>query len=77
LIKRANEVLAQLEAGEAAKQPTKAIVNKSAASGFDNLFTNPLIEKLANIDVMSLTPVEALNILYKLQQEAKTGVGNS
>lgn len=77
LIKRANEVLAQLEAGEAAKMPAISLENKSTAGGFDNLFTNPLIEKLASIDVMSLTPVEALNVLYKLQQEAKTGVGNS
>ena len=36
-----------------------------------SLFDSALQQRLANMDVMSMTPIEAMNTLYKLQEEAK------
>ena len=36
-----------------------------------SLFGSALQQRLANMDVMSMTPIEAMNTLYKLQEEAK------
>ena len=38
-----------------------------------NLFTNSVLEDLLAVDIMSLTPIEALNVLFKLQEEARKG----
>ena len=40
-----------------------------------SLFTSALQSELLQLDVMSMTPIEALNALYKLQQEAKKESG--
>ncbi|MBE6080068.1 MAG: DNA mismatch repair protein MutS [Veillonella sp.] len=40
-----------------------------------NLFTTSVLDDLLAVDVMSLTPIEALNVLYKLQEEARKGGG--
>jgi len=37
----------------------------------ESLFTQSLCQSLISMDVMTLTPLEALNALYKLQEEAK------
>ncbi len=41
----------------------------------NSLFVNTVLDELLAIDVMSLTPIEALNTLYKLQEEARKGGG--
>ena len=43
--------------------------------GMDSLFMSALQTELLQLDVMSMTPIEALNTLYKLQQEAKKESG--
>lgn len=40
-----------------------------------NLFTTSVLDDLLAVDVMSLTPIEALNVLYKLQEDARKGGG--
>ena len=40
-----------------------------------SLFTSALQSELLQLDVMSMTPIEALNELYKLQEEAKKESG--
>ncbi len=40
-----------------------------------SLFTSAITEQLLNMDVMSMTPIEALNALYKLQDEARKESG--
>ena len=40
-----------------------------------NLFTHSVVDSLLDIDVMSMTPIEALNALYQLQEEARKGGG--
>jgi DNA mismatch repair protein MutS len=43
--------------------------------GMGSLFMSALQSELLQLDVMSMTPIEALNALYKLQQEAKKESG--
>ncbi len=66
VIQRANEILAQLEAsaGKAVK------INPSAPMQMA-LFpeTNPLVEELKELDVNSLSPIEALNKIYEWQKK--------
>ena len=66
VIQRANEILAQLEAssGKAVK------INPMAAQQMA-LFpkTNPLLDELKELDVNSLSPIEALNKIYEWQRK--------
>jgi DNA mismatch repair protein MutS len=66
VIQRANEILAQLEAssGKAVK------INPMAAQQMA-LFpsTNPLVDELKDLDVNSLSPIEALNKIYEWQRK--------
>jgi DNA mismatch repair protein MutS len=66
VIQRANEILAQLEAsaGKAVK------INPMAAQQMA-LFpaTNPLVDELKELDVNSLSPIEALNKIYEWQKK--------
>jgi DNA mismatch repair ATPase MutS len=34
---------------------------------------HPVVEELLGLNVMALTPIDALNLLYKLQAKAKEG----
>jgi DNA mismatch repair protein MutS len=65
VIQRANEILAQLEAsaGKAVK------INPSAPMQMA-LFpeTNPLVDEMKELDVNSLSPIEALNKIYEWQK---------
>jgi DNA mismatch repair protein MutS len=69
VIQRANEILAQLEAsaGKAVK------INPRAAQQMA-LFpaTNPLLDELKELDVNSLSPIEALNKIYEWQRKFVT-----
>ena len=74
VISRAEEILQEYdgfdknahcaEQANANTQPEKKNVQAS-------LFTQSLCQSLISMDVMTLTPLEALNALYKLQEEAK------
>lgn len=77
LLKRADEILKGLEIkgekeqnGENTAPPPEAAPK---APREDNLFTSPIIDELAHMDVMSKTPIEALEILFRLSKEAKEG----
>lgn len=72
IIKRATEVLRELESGEGAIETAasresccenEAVMLKQ--SGY------AVLQKLKHLDVFSMTPLEALNQLYLLQQELK------
>ncbi|MBE7052823.1 MAG: DNA mismatch repair protein MutS [Ruminococcaceae bacterium] len=64
VIKRAKEVLKSIEKGE-----TKEIKNISV-NKFDGdmMQDNEIITTLKNIDISTLTPIEAMNEIYKLQK---------
>ena len=74
---RANQILARIEANN---------VNQSSIGqnilGTDedrtpkqvNLFESPamdLVEELKNLDVMAMTPIDAMNALFVLQEKAR------
>lgn len=73
LLKRADDILQSLEEKDGVK-PAAAPVRQGQDSpmGMD-LFTSPIIDELANMGVMSKTPIEAMEILFRLSKEAKEG----
>lgn len=73
LLKRADDILQSLEEKDGVK-PAAAPVRQGQDSpmGMD-LFTSPIIDELANMDVMSKTPIEVMEILFRLSKEAKEG----
>lgn len=62
------------ETGAAAGRETRpAAVAEDA--GMASLFGNSLSDALLQLDVMTMTPLEAMNELYRLQQQAKKEAG--
>lgn len=79
---RAEKILASLEengletvAEVARVQQEKAQPAQEQENGMGSLFGNTLTEDLLKLDVMTMTPLEAMNELYKLQQQAKKEAG--
>jgi len=67
VINRANDLLHQFE-----KEDEKPIFfSKQPSSGQPTLFSesNPLLDKLDELDIESISPIEALNTIYKWKQE--------
>lgn len=72
VIERAHEILSQLESGELISLPRsekrkKAPVQETAQRPFGTQKDDALRERLARVDVNTLTPIEALNILFELK----------
>ncbi|MEG2371712.1 MAG: DNA mismatch repair protein MutS [Hydrogenoanaerobacterium sp.] len=74
IIKRAHEILLSLEAGNPITSEARRIselpLNKNDDYGQTSLLPlteNPVITKLSNIDVDTLTPIEAISMLYDLK----------
>ena len=79
VMQRAEKILTELESNDNKKASTT--VTKAAANSSEmqspNLFSSQLAEQIAKIDVNTLTPIEALNVLYKLQSQAKKEIGSN
>lgn len=81
VLQRAETVLGELEQGggectvpmDKAKTVKENAKNSSPELG--NLFSNSVVDQLLALDVMSMTPIEALNVIYTLQEEARKGGG--
>lgn len=79
VIHRAQEVLSDLE-GDNSKlsglQPAKGEKNKVSLSSQIPLFGQKpqILVELESLDINSMTPLEALNKLYEIQQRAKEGL---
>ncbi|KRQ87026.1 DNA mismatch repair protein MutS [Caloramator mitchellensis] len=80
VIDKAKEILEKLEESDISKKlktKTKPAVVKEAAATLSNeinLFNykeNELIEEIKSIDVLNITPIEAINKLYSLVNKAK------
>lgn len=69
LLNRADEILEGLEV-DGIKETATPVTRKETS--FD-LFSSPIIDELADLDVMSKTPIEAMEILFRLSKEAKDG----
>lgn len=70
LLKRADEILEGLEVEGIKEEPADPVIRRETAL---NLFSSPIIDELADLDVMSKTPIEAMEILFRLSKEAKEG----
>ena len=81
VVKRADELLAQYTAQGTTGQPAAPVPQKPEAPKEEDLqpslFGDVIGDTLRNLDVMTMTPLEALNTLYKLQEEAKREGGRS
>jgi DNA mismatch repair protein MutS len=73
VVDRAQELLTQIETESACPSTTVAKVKETDSTL--SLFRSTLSEELAVIDVMTLTPLEALNLLHKFNLQAKQEAG--
>ncbi|MBX5450591.1 MAG: DNA mismatch repair protein MutS [Thermogemmatispora sp.] len=75
VIHRAQEILAELERKGEAQARRKAMKDMTMPLGWQmTLFaaeSHPILEELKNLDIESLTPIEAISKLYELQQRAR------
>ncbi len=68
VVNRAQEILKELENGDARIEQTSSPIQLRLFSADD-----ALRQEIAALDVMSLSPIEALNKLFELQKKTKTG----
>lgn len=81
VLDRAKEILSQLEDADISKKEHKIRKNKMPIEGqldissfiTESKTRDEVIEKIKNVDVSTLTPLDALNLMYSLQQKLKTG----
>ena len=76
VLDRANEILQEYDRCESGIRPTvqpQKAVEEPQMMG--SLFSSGLADQILAIDVMSMTPIEAMNALYKLQEEARKESG--
>lgn len=74
---RAEKILEALENEAPEKDKPKKKAEKQKMETMASLFASAVNERLLALDVMSMTPIEALNSLYALQQQAKQEVGQA
>lgn len=81
VIERAKEILNKLEEADISKKEIRERKAKKPLDGQIDIFSyssfskkyDELIDEIRKIDVTTLTPIEALNVLYNLQQKALKG----
>ncbi len=67
IITRAKEILADLESSDSAKVEVVKEENNDMQLSFMNTVQSPVIDKLKSADINTLTPIEAMNLLYELK----------
>ena len=80
IIKRAKEILKNLETEEIKRvqkklkiTPIEGQMNLFAINNNENKLGDEIVDRLKNIDVGMITPIDALNLVYKLQQRVNEG----
>ena len=68
VIERARDILAELEA-QGAPAPAAAPARADDQISLTDLGANEVAERLRRVDVNTLTPIEAMNLLYELKQK--------
>ncbi len=84
VVSRAREILIQLEKENVGRQKLKIRQNARPLEGQIDLFASAmavrkaddLLGRLQTLDIQTLTPLDALNILYDLQQKARKAGGS-
>ena len=76
VVNRAEELLCEYD-GEKSTLPRVMLPKCAEEVNVEtSLFADGLAQRLAKLDIMTMTPLEALNELYKLQEEARREGGN-
>ncbi len=79
VIERAHDILKELEDSDISKKEIKLRKNRMPIDGQLDLFSfagnskvkDELLEEIKSLELSNLTPIDALNCLYKLQQKAR------
>ena len=72
VVGRANEILAELESGKPQIQPQDSMSSESTLQiSFDDNSSEQALEKIRKTDPNTLSPIEALNVLYELKTLVK------
>ncbi|MBQ9914757.1 MAG: DNA mismatch repair protein MutS, partial [Clostridia bacterium] len=73
VISRAKEILADIEnkSGHAASPAPAVPHNEDAQLAISDMRGEEIVRRLESLDLQTLTPIEALNLLYELQNTAK------
>ncbi|MCJ7515228.1 MAG: DNA mismatch repair protein MutS [Dehalococcoidia bacterium] len=73
VVHRAEEVLAGLENGQSQQKQTKAVRPRKESPPQLALFgdKSPLVEEISQLDIDSMSPLEAITRLYELKRKAK------
>ena len=74
VLDRAEELLTEYDSDNGQVQAAASCDNVQSEM-MGSLFTSNIAQEILNIDVMSMTPIEAMNTLYKLQDEARKELG--
>ena len=72
VIKKAKGYLAELEAG-GAPVLSVAPAQEDDQMSFMSVASSALADRIAALDLNTITPLEALNLLYQLKKEARGG----
>lgn len=76
VLDRAEELLTEYDNENGQIQNAAFVQQELPGEAMDSLFTNSgVTQELAQLDVMSMTPIEAMNALYRLQDEARKELG--
>ena len=80
VIDRAKELLKELEAADISKhrarrrnKPIEGQVEFFIAAGSEDKIGKEVLEELKSFDISAITPLDAMNELYRLQQKARKG----
>jgi len=73
IIERSQDFLNNLENAPPNQPPV--VINATPTVKPVSLFSNSLADELSKLDVMTITPLEALNLLFKLHNQAKQEMG--
>ena len=77
---RAEEILHALEQKEAASTAAEipaASTQETSPDAMASLFADGTLAELRTLDVMTMTPLEAMNTLYRLQEQARKEAGEA
>ena len=67
IISRAKEILADLESGKAETIVEKVPVDEDMQLSLMGVASSPVIDRIKSVDLNTLTPIEAMNLLYELK----------
>ena len=72
VVKRAKEILKEIDNGSlSAERPVRPAQQEEAQISLEYMEQRAIIDRLKNMDVSTLTPIETMGILYELTQKAK------